>query len=1063
MDSDLFQFATQGIYTIVFLLALIDFLRHRDLPRFEVLALFTVFALIFDLGDVFDAVGIALPGIDFIVLALLLVQPLIFLRLTTHFREVPTRQWRIALGGVGVSWAILLVDGSTLSTPSIVALTALFLYIESYATLLLIRTAMGSVGVSRRRLYAIIGGSVFVALAILLLGISELISSTEGFASPAIGILALLSAVAYFFGFAPPQWLRDSLHQAELWRFLDLISSTPAEQRMTAALDQLGSAAVRAVGAKAAIVALGSDDGDRLDIYLDESLSGHRALIDHPTIVLGDGSDPLARAWRALQPVVAFDRGSWGDELTRLADRIGGARTVLISPLVAHQSPQGLLIVFLDRRTTFLGDDLAVLTMLADQAATGIENNKLFRAAQQEAAHRRQLLELSQLLGDETDPIAVAGQLTNYVDQLVPSSSWGILLPHSGGGLTIAATGGEGAEDRRGRTIPAGRGVTGHAFETGEPVVVNDVEASSLYVGLRSEIRSELAVPLRYRGESIGVLNFERTEVNAFTSDEVNLAQLVANSTAQALARANVLDELRHQNLALDAANRHKSEFLATMSHELRTPLNSIIGFSELLLDAPEGGYDAASEKQFLETIHSSGHHLLSLINDILDLSKVEAGHMDLMLEECVIPDLLAQVISTVEPLARRSSVRLAVDARDVGSFVADTGKLKQILYNLLSNAIKFTPEHGTVSVVARVVDGGLQLTVSDTGIGIAPEDQDRIFHEFQQIDMGPGRRFEGTGLGLTLTRRFVDLHGGRIWVDSTVGQGSHFHVFLPKQTLESDGQEDELLLNLESTGVDPDGSDRPTVLVVEDDPSAANLLSLYLHRGGYQPHVAADGEEALERARTLQPDAITLDILLPTVDGWEVLRSLKHDVSTRDIPVIIASIADDRELGFALGATDYFVKPIEREALLDRLGRFAFTQRSRHRDVSVLIIDDEAASRDLLAGMLEPAGFAIRTANGGEDGINQALADRPDVILLDLMMPGLDGFHVVDAMRARAETEDVPILVVTAKDATAKDKQRLNGRITALLQKGTFASYDLVAWLDKTLERVERVHTRRQ
>jgi signal transduction histidine kinase/CheY-like chemotaxis protein len=514
--------------------------------------------------------------------------------------------------------------------------------------------------------------------------------------------------------------------------------------------------------------------------------------------------------------------------------------------------------------------------------------------------------------------------------------------------------------------------------------------------------------------------------------------------------------QLRQANDALARASRLKSEFLANMSHELRTPLNAIIGFSELLLDepaldGPADDADPAARALYLETIHSSGQHLLALINDILDLSKVEAGKMELQPEQFSLSEAIAQVLTTVRPLAAKKQIDLNADAAAVGEIVADPGKLKQILYNLLSNAIKFTPEGGRVTVTSANLGTDIRLTVADTGIGIAPEDQERIFDEFQQLDAGLARKFEGTGLGLALTKRFVALHGGRIWVESAPGQGSRFHVLIPRQSASLAPE-----IATPSGGTSSVSSDeRPLVLIVEDDPQAANLLTVYLERGGYRTAVATDGEQALTAARELQPFALTLDILLPKLDGWEVLRALKLDTRTRDIPVVVISVVDDEPLATALGATDYFLKPVDRQALLDRLARYTFTTKLKEQPVRVLVVDDDPAALDLLDGMLRPTGFTILRADGGAVGIERARVEQPDLILLDLMMPVVSGFDVVAALKTEPTTRDIPILIITAKDLTAEDKRMLNGHVAAVLQKGTLGRVDLLTWLDEMLRRV--------
>ncbi|HLG73853.1 MAG TPA: response regulator [Chloroflexota bacterium] len=502
----------------------------------------------------------------------------------------------------------------------------------------------------------------------------------------------------------------------------------------------------------------------------------------------------------------------------------------------------------------------------------------------------------------------------------------------------------------------------------------------------------------------------------------------------------DVTDFLRlQQRERLKASEQLKSDFFANVSHELRTPLNAIIGFSELLLDAPEDE-SAEVRTEFLTTIHDSAHHLLQLINDVLDLAKVEAGRMDLQPSTFDVEELVRSVVSTVRPLAERKRLRVQFDGTDVGEIEADPGRIKQVLYNLLSNAIKFTPEEGSVGI--EVVDKGetVVLSVTDTGPGIAPEDQERIFREFEQVDGSSVRRQQGTGLGLALTKRIVELHGGRIWLESSPGNGSSFYVELPRGAVGSAGAGSQ-------TGDSADA--RPVVLVIEDDQKAASLLWQHLTRGGYRPVIVRNGQQALRVARSLQPMAITLDVVLPGLDGWELLRLLKSDEATREIPVVVVSVVDEQELGYALGAADYLVKPVDRKALLAHLGRYTCTAKLKERQVRVLVIDDDAAARRLVTSMLEPAGFSVRTASGGAAGILAAIGDVPDVVLVDLMMPGVDGFHVIEALRGDSRTAHLPILVLSGKEMTEADKTRLNGSVSAVFRKGSALRVELLTWLD--------------
>jgi signal transduction histidine kinase/CheY-like chemotaxis protein len=538
-----------------------------------------------------------------------------------------------------------------------------------------------------------------------------------------------------------------------------------------------------------------------------------------------------------------------------------------------------------------------------------------------------------------------------------------------------------------------------------------------------------------------------------FGGDELSRVQQFITAVSAALDRARLIQRLKETNKQLIEANKHKSVFLANMSHELRTPLNAILGFSELLIDAKNGQFPPDTRVRFLEQINTSGKHLLGLINDILDLSKIEAGQMDLRLQAVRVGEVVEQVVSTVEPLVAQKRIHIKVEAAEAGEILADSGKLKQMLLNLVSNAIKFTPDDGNIAIKAIRGSDGVEIAVTDSGIGIAAQDQSRIFKEFQQVDSGVGRRQPGTGLGLTLTRRFAHLHGGDVHVVSEVGKGSTFTIDLPLEAAPSAPPKDVRGGHPVDGSYDPS---EPLVLVVEDNPAAAELLTRNLHRGGFRSAIARTGTAALAMARELQPVAITLDILLPELDGWEVLVRLKHEEATRDIPVIVVSVVDNPELGMALGALDYFVKPVDADAFLKSLTRFKFKREPGSGEFRVLVVDDLPANRELLTGVLEPAGFKVIVADGGEQGIRLAKTSNPDLVLLDLMMPGVNGFDVVDALRADKSTRSIPIMILTAKDLTEEDKRQLNGQVSTVLSRRSTATADLLGLLKDVVERRE-------
>jgi len=560
-------------------------------------------------------------------------------------------------------------------------------------------------------------------------------------------------------------------------------------------------------------------------------------------------------------------------------------------------------------------------------------------------------------------------------------------------------------------------------------------------ITLAGDEKSVMTLPIAGLSDTAKLVIVAGPFTPGFGSDEVIRTQQLMSAFVTALDRRHLITQLEQSNEALKEANRHKSVFLANMSHELRTPLNAIIGFSELLSDSRDGQFDEATRKRFLGQIVTSGKHLLGLINDILDLSKVEAGQMELRLDMVSVPEVVDQVVRTIEPLIAKKKITLKTDAAGAGDILADGGKLKQMLLNLLSNAIKFTPEGGTVKVTTLRSHDILELSVADTGIGIAEADQRQIFHEFHQVDQGPGRKHEGTGLGLALTKRMALLHGGDVRVTSRVNRGSVFTLILPVRQNAAVAVEHALSGSSNGNGAGP------LVLVAEDDPAAAELLTRSLIAAGYRTEVARTGTEALSMALELRPAAITLDIILPEVDGWEVMTRLKSDERTSTIPIIVVSVVDNPELGLALGAIDYLVKPIDAKQLLQRLHGF---QHNGNGQLKVLVVDDEQANRTWLTKALEPAGFTVLSATGGREAIELAKAHHPDFVLLDLMMPEVTGFDVVEALRADEATREVPIMVLTATSLTEADKRLLNGRVSQILSRGSVGSSDIVGLLKR-------------
>ncbi len=593
------------------------------------------------------------------------------------------------------------------------------------------------------------------------------------------------------------------------------------------------------------------------------------------------------------------------------------------------------------------------------------------------------------------------------------------------------------------RIVAVGEGTAGIAFERGEQVLVEDYPGWKYAVpdALARGMKSVIAMPLLVQARPVGALTLSFTTPRRFEAEDLRLLSLLAAQVAPALEAARLHDAVLQISSELREASAAKSKFLANMSHELRTPLNAILGFAELLIDEPQGDYEADRRKQFLEQIYKSGKHLLDLINDILDLAKVEAGQMDLRRLAFSLRGVVRSAIDTVQPLAAAKKLSLIVEQTADTALFADQGKVSQMLLNLLSNAIKFTPEGGRITVAVAELDNEVRLSVADTGIGITAADQEKLFVEFQQVGERPSGEQQGTGLGLALTRRLAELHGGRVWVESEPGAGSRFYIALPLKS-----QSDALL---EADAVATRESDGPLVMVVEDQNSAAALLSITLRRAGYQVKVVRSGADVLESAVRLRPDAITLDILLPGVDGWEILRSLKESPETRNIPVVVVFVLDDRSLGFALGADDYLVKPAPREKLLEFVTRHTLVRKHGERAVRILAVDDDAVALQLLRDSLAPQ-FTLLTAEDGVTGIDMARSERPDAVILDLLMPMMSGFEVAAALKSDPNTRDIPILILTAKNLTVDDKAQLNGNVNRVMQKGQAGASELLTWLKR-------------
>jgi signal transduction histidine kinase/DNA-binding response OmpR family regulator len=510
----------------------------------------------------------------------------------------------------------------------------------------------------------------------------------------------------------------------------------------------------------------------------------------------------------------------------------------------------------------------------------------------------------------------------------------------------------------------------------------------------------------------------------------LRIRQLESEESRKVEQLTQLARELEEANRRIREADRMKSQFLATMSHELRTPMNSIIGFSEILSERLAKTIEP-KHLGFLEHIHTSGRHLLGIINDILDLSKIEAGKMEIYPERFSVVPVIESVCQVMRGMAQKVPHIVVDAAADLPQIETDLAKFKQILFNLLSNAVKFSPPGSTVTVRATLEDDAITVAVRDEGIGIDPAHHAMIFEEFRQVDSTARREFGGTGLGLALVKKFAELQGGQVTVESHLGAGSTFSFTLPLRS--------RAAVVTRAPAVPEQGADR--VLVVEDDANAYELIASALQSAGFLSIRARHGDEALRLARETRPIAITLDLVLPGIDGWEVLKRLKSDDVTRRLPVVIISMDDNRDLGIALGADDYFVKPVDRPRLLERLRAIA----TGNRRPRVLVVDDDAAIHALLDEDLSRLGYAIVNSYSGDEGLRAAIEIVPDVIILDLMMPNMSGFEVADALKDDPRTASIPILVLTSKEISSEDRTMLHTKVSSFVQKGRSAREQLV------------------
>ncbi len=707
-----------------------------------------------------------------------------------------------------------------------------------------------------------------------------------------------------------------------------------------------------------------------------------------------------------------------------------------------------------ERERRWLPEEASMVRRVADQLAAALENARLYQDLRARVNELTALTRIGRRLAASLQLEEVLNTIVEEAINITPADRGSIALydPNRDAlelrvliGFPEAAL--RTIRENTYTVLQRGDGLHGRLLTTGQAVLVNDVLSDPAYIVADSDTRAELIVPIRQGETLLGALNLESPHTYAFGEPDQRLIEALADQAAVAIANARAYEAERAALDRMREVDRLKTQFLANMSHELRTPLNSIIGFSRVILRGIDGPLTEMQQAD-LAAIHNSGQHLLGLINDVLDLSKIEAGKMELAPEDTDLADVVKGVMSTAIALVKDRKIELHQEIPpDLPLVRADPRRIRQVVLNLVSNAAKFT-ETGRITTRVIVHPTEVWVSVADTGMGILEDKLEHIFEEFTQVDASTTRKAGGTGLGLAISRKFIEMHGGRMWAESQIGVGATFTFTLPLARPAHEPEDTPpVSLPLPEPG-------RPLILCIDDDPEVITLYQRFLEKQGYQVIGLRDTDRAAQEAARLKPATIMLDVLMPAErrDGWSILAELKSTPATRDIPIVVCTIVEDQNKGFALGAADYLVKPVSESDLMRALDRASFSKAIR----TVLVVDDELDAIRLLRRMLEGRpGVNVIEAQGGAMGIAAAQTYQPDVVLLDLMMPDIDGFAVLETIRGNRHTRDIPVIVVTAKDLTEEDRARLHGKVVAMLNKGALDSERLMNEIAAALARL--------
>jgi signal transduction histidine kinase/CheY-like chemotaxis protein len=725
--------------------------------------------------------------------------------------------------------------------------------------------------------------------------------------------------------------------------------------------------------------------------------------------------------------------------------------TILI-PLQTAGTPAGLLIASSKRMVDFESEEIHTLQIVGNSIAVAIERQRLLFEAQRRALELQTAAEIAR---DTTSTLSFDILLNRIVNLLKERFNYYhcsiFLVDDKNTYAEIQESTGEAGFElkRRNYRLAVGsKSVIGACTATGETILVNDTTRNPIYYPnpLLPETRSELGLPLKITGKVIGALDLQSRELNAFSENEITVLQILTDQISVAIENAKAYAISQEAVEEMRELDRVKSQFLANMSHELRTPLNSVIGFSRVILKGIDGPINDV-QQQDITAIYNSGMHLLNMINEILDLSKIDAGKMELQLEDVNISDVINTAITNTTGLVKDKPIELIQKVpADLPLIKADEIRISQVLINLISNAVKFT-DKGTIKVEASISMTSdnkpeLLVTVTDTGMGISAEDQLKLFQRFSQVDDSPTRKTGGTGLGLSICRSLIELHGGKIGLQSSqVGKGSVFYFTLPMPGFVPGYNLDQLTHG------------ENVILAIDDDPQVISLYDRFLKTQGFEVIALSDASMAVERARELKPFAITLDIMMPQKDGWQVLRELKQDPETREIPILICSILQEEEKGYSLGASEYLVKPFLQDDLINAISRLTKVGTTSQ----VLVVDDDADDLRLIQKMVEQNNtLHLSLAQGGEEALEILQKSTPDVIIMDLFMPNINGFDLLDKIKIDARLNRIPVIVLTGADLNADQQKQLSEYSEQLLTKSVLKESDLLNNIEQALLKIK-------